>query len=172
LSASPAADKDAEIKRLRAQVAELHVEKGDPAQHSSVLSPRRWTGDPPLPVDLHPPPGLRRAAADPTVGRARSGFYRWPATEPHQIARAAADAALAAEITAIHTRSGGAYRAPRVTVELPAATGRATGPEARQQLFRWIAFYNHRRRPSATGYLSPADDETSLASTTVEDLAV
>ena len=56
--------------------------------------------------------------------------------------------------------------------ELPAAaTGWATENEARQQLFRWIAFYNHRRRHSAIGYLSPTAYETNLASTTVQDLA-
>ncbi|WP_093278791.1 integrase core domain-containing protein [Saccharopolyspora shandongensis] len=43
--------------------------------------------------------------------------------------------------------------------------------EARQQVFRWIAFYNHRRRHSALGYLSPADYEHRRTSTTVQDLA-
>ena len=52
--------------------------------------------------------------------------------------------------------------------ELPAAnTGWTTDTEARQQLFRWIAFYNQRRRHSAIDYLSPADYETRLTSTTV-----
>jgi transposase InsO family protein len=56
--------------------------------------------------------------------------------------------------------------------ELPAAaTGWATESEARQQLFRWIAFYNHRRRHSSIGYLSPADYESNLASTIVQDRA-
>jgi transposase InsO family protein len=31
--------------------------------------------------------------------------------------------------------------------------------DARRDVFRWIAFYNHRRRHSALGYLSPADYE-------------
>jgi transposase InsO family protein len=56
--------------------------------------------------------------------------------------------------------------------ELPkAATGWDTESQARQQLFRWIAFYNHRRRHSAIGYLSPTDYETRSRSTTLEHLA-
>jgi transposase InsO family protein len=52
--------------------------------------------------------------------------------------------------------------------ELPAAaTGFTCEADARQQLFRWIAFYNHRRRHSAIGYISPADYESQLPSTTV-----
>jgi transposase InsO family protein len=52
--------------------------------------------------------------------------------------------------------------------ELPAANaGWTTDAEARQQLFRWIAFYNQRRRHSAIDYLSPANYETRLTSTTV-----
>ncbi|MGW5671084.1 integrase core domain-containing protein [Micromonospora sp. NPDC003776] len=33
----------------------------------------------------------------------------------------------------------------------------ASATDARRDVFRWIAFYNHRRRHSALGYLSPAD---------------
>ncbi|TDD40267.1 IS3 family transposase [Saccharopolyspora elongata] len=43
--------------------------------------------------------------------------------------------------------------------------------EARRQVFRWIAFHNHRRRHSALNYLSPTDYEHRLTSTTVQDLA-
>lgn len=43
--------------------------------------------------------------------------------------------------------------------------------QARQQVFRWIAFYNHRRRHSALDYLSPTAYEHRLTSTTVQDLA-
>lgn len=35
----------------------------------------------------------------------------------------------------------------------------ATEREARQDVLRWIAFYNHRRRHSALGMLSPIDYE-------------
>ncbi len=56
--------------------------------------------------------------------------------------------------------------------ELPAArTGWDTESQARQHLFRWIAFYNHRRRHSAIGYLSPTDYETRTRSTTPKNLA-
>jgi transposase InsO family protein len=43
--------------------------------------------------------------------------------------------------------------------------------DARRDVFRWIAFYNHRRRHSALGYLSPADYEQRLESTTVQQIA-
>lgn len=33
----------------------------------------------------------------------------------------------------------------------------ASEADARRDVFRWIAFYNHRRRHSALGYRSPAD---------------
>jgi transposase InsO family protein len=39
--------------------------------------------------------------------------------------------------------------------------------DARRDVFCWIAFYNHRRRHSALGYLSPADYEKTLESTTL-----
>jgi transposase InsO family protein len=48
----------------------------------------------------------------------RSGFYRWAASEPARQARAAAEDALAEQITVIHADSGGTYGSPRVTVEL------------------------------------------------------
>ena len=33
------------------------------------------------------------------------------------------------------------------------------GAQARREIFRWIAWYNQRRRHSRAGYLSPADFE-------------
>jgi transposase InsO family protein len=48
----------------------------------------------------------------------RSGFYRWLAAAASRAARAAADAALAAEISKIHAEFGGTYGSPRVTAEL------------------------------------------------------
>jgi transposase InsO family protein len=42
---------------------------------------------------------------------------------------------------------------------------------ARRDLFRWIAFYNHRRRHSALGYHSPAAYERTLESTTLHQIA-
>ncbi|HEY6749181.1 MAG TPA: integrase core domain-containing protein, partial [Mycobacteriales bacterium] len=38
--------------------------------------------------------------------------------------------------------------------------------DARRDIFRWIAFYNHRRRHSALGYRSPAEYERTLEPTT------
>jgi len=37
--------------------------------------------------------------------------------------------------------------------------------EARREIFRWVAFYNHRRRHSRADYLSPADYENRYHST-------
>ncbi|MEJ3751044.1 integrase core domain-containing protein [Actinomycetes bacterium KLBMP 9797] len=47
----------------------------------------------------------------------------------------------------------------------------ASEADARRDIFRWIAFYNHRRRHSALGYLSPADYEQRLRSVTVQQIA-
>jgi transposase InsO family protein len=46
-----------------------------------------------------------------------------------------------------------------------------TEADARRDVFRWIAFYNHRRRHSAIGHLSPADDEQHLTSVTLQQIA-
>jgi transposase InsO family protein len=43
--------------------------------------------------------------------------------------------------------------------------------DTRRDVFRWIAFYNHRRRHSALSYLSPADYEQRLESTTLQQIA-
>lgn len=47
----------------------------------------------------------------------------------------------------------------------------ATEADARRDVFRWIAFYNHRRRHSALGYLSPADYEQTSTPTTLHRIA-
>lgn len=46
-----------------------------------------------------------------------------------------------------------------------------TEADARRDVFRWIAFYNHRRRHSALGYLAPADYEQALTTTTLQPIA-
>ncbi|MCN0155212.1 IS3 family transposase [Salinispora arenicola] len=43
--------------------------------------------------------------------------------------------------------------------------------DARRDVFRWIAFYNHRRRHSALGYLSPADYEQTHTPATLHQIA-
>jgi transposase InsO family protein len=48
---------------------------------------------------------------------------------------------------------------------------RTSEADARRDVFRWIAFYNHRRRHSALGHLSPADYEQTLAPTTLHQIA-
>ncbi|PMR61883.1 IS3 family transposase [Verrucosispora sp. ts21] len=47
----------------------------------------------------------------------------------------------------------------------------ATETDARRDVFRWIAFYNHRRRHSALDFLSPADYEQTLTPTTLHQIA-
>jgi transposase InsO family protein len=46
-----------------------------------------------------------------------------------------------------------------------------TETDARRDVFRWIAFYNHRRRHSTLGYLSPADYEQTLTPATLHQIA-
>ncbi|WP_412735996.1 IS3 family transposase [Krasilnikovia sp. MM14-A1259] len=111
------ADKDAEIARLRREVAELRQEKeilrkaaaffeGD----GSVTSRFRF-------ISTHRGEhGVKRLCR--VLAVSRSGFYRWAAAAPGRAARTAAEDALAAAITTVHTASGGAYGSPRVTVEL------------------------------------------------------
>ncbi|WP_376775816.1 IS3 family transposase [Nonomuraea jabiensis] len=50
----------------------------------------------------------------------RSSFYRWRKAAPARAERAAADAALAAEIKQIHGAFDGTYGSPRITAELRA----------------------------------------------------
>jgi len=52
------------------------------------------------------------------LGLSRSGFYRWSGDAEARAARAAADAALAERIRAIHTASARTYGVPRITAEL------------------------------------------------------
>jgi hypothetical protein len=47
----------------------------------------------------------------------------------------------------------------------------ATERDARRDVFRWIAFYSHRRRHSALSHLSHADYEQTLAPTTLHQIA-
>jgi hypothetical protein len=57
---------------------------------------------------------------------------------------------------------------PMQTIDGSQKRGWNNESQARQQLFRWIAFYNHRRRHSAIGFLSPTDYETRTRSTTLD----
>lgn len=46
-----------------------------------------------------------------------------------------------------------------------------TEQQARLDVFRWIAFYNHRRRHSTLGYVSPAAFEEQTVKTDMVSLA-
>jgi integrase-like protein/helix-turn-helix protein len=67
-------------------------------------------------ADHSPRYGVKRLCR--VLGLARSSFYHWKATAPARAARAAADAALAARIRAVHTAFDGTYGVPRITAEL------------------------------------------------------
>lgn len=54
---------------------------------------------------------------------ARSSFYKWRASAAARAERAAADAALAGRIEAIHTEHAGTYGSPRITAELRLGDG-------------------------------------------------
>lgn len=47
----------------------------------------------------------------------------------------------------------------------------ASEADARRDVFRWIAFYNHRRRHSALGYVSPADYERTIEPVILQQIA-
>jgi transposase InsO family protein len=47
----------------------------------------------------------------------------------------------------------------------------ASETDDRRDVFRWIAFYNHRRRHSAIGHVSPVDYEQTLESVTLQQIA-
>ena len=59
----------------------------------------------------------------------------------------------------------------RETVTMTERGRFADEAEARRETFRWIAFYNHRRRHRRAGLLSPADYELRCNSTSVNDSA-
>ena len=86
----------------------------------------------------------------------RSGYYRWLATEPDRIARAAADDALTADIRTIHAASGGAYGAPRVAIELR-AQGRLVNRKRVERVMRQRRIVGrHLRRQVRTTIPDPA----------------
>ncbi|WP_051844932.1 hypothetical protein [Streptomyces sp. NRRL S-813] len=78
--------------------------------------------------------GVKRLCT--VLNLSRSGFYRWLKTARARAAKKAADAALTRRIRKVHTESGKTYG-------------------AKLAVFRWLGFYNNRRRHSTIGYLAP-----------------
>ena len=76
-----------------------------------------------------------------------SGYYAWQGRPPS--ARAQADAALLAQIRAIHTRSRGTYGAPRIQAEL-AAQGTHVGRKRIARLLQAAGLAGVSRRPWVT----------------------
>src|SRR5688572_22883344 len=74
-----------------------------------------------------------------------SGFYEWRCRKPS--ARAVADAALTAEIIAVHTLSRGTYGVPRVHAELRLGRGLRCGRKRVARLMKLAQVQGlHRRR--------------------------
>ncbi|WP_375335284.1 IS3 family transposase [Micromonospora sp. CP22] len=149
------ADKDAEIARLRREMAELRQEKemlrkaaayfeGD----GSVTSRFRF-------ISAHRATfGVKRLCR--VLAVSRSGFYRWTGSEPARQARAAAEDALAAQITQVHADSGGTYGSPRVTVELRAQGVRVNRKRVERITRQRDVVGRHLRRRKRTTIPDPA----------------
>jgi transposase InsO family protein len=87
----------------------------------------------------------------------RSGFYRWLAAAPVRAARAAADAALAEQITEIHGEWDGTYGSPRITAELREA-GRRVNHKRVARIMRVFGIIGvHLRKKIRTTVPEPAD---------------
>lgn len=86
----------------------------------------------------------------------RSGFYRWSASEPARQASAAAEDALAEQITRIHTDSGGTYGSPRVTVELHERGVRVNRKRVERIMRQRDVVGRHLRRRKRTTIPDPA----------------
>ena len=150
------ADKDAEIARLRREVAELRQDKeilrkaaglfrgGD----GSVISRFRF-------ISAHRAVfGVKRLCR--VLAVSRSGFYRWAGSEPARQARAAAEDALAEQITRIHADSGGTYGSPRVTVELHERGVRVNRKRVERIMRQRDVVGRHLRRRKRTTIADPA----------------
>ena len=101
------------------------------------------------------PPGVKRLCR--VLEVSRSGFYRWLKAAPARAARAAADAALAEEITQIHGEFDGTYGSPRVTAELR-ADGHKINHKRVERVMRAFGIVGlHLRKKVRTTLPEPAD---------------
>ncbi|WP_433236197.1 IS3 family transposase [Actinomadura nitritigenes] len=109
--------KDAELARLRKEVAELKLEREILRKAAAYFG----SGDVGLSrfsfVEArHRAFGVKRLCR--VLGVSRSGFYRWRQATAARAARKAADRSLAERIRKIHAGSGATYGSPRVHSEL------------------------------------------------------
>lgn len=102
-------------------------------------------------ADLQRRHGVKRLCQ--VLGIARSSYYHWRSTAADRVARAAADARLAARIRVVHHESAGTYGAPRVTAELR-ATGDLVNHKRVARIMREAGLRLRRRAASATPGLS------------------
>jgi putative transposase len=85
------------------------------------------------------------------MGVSRGGFYAWRSRPPS--ARAIADEALTAQITAIHDQTLGIYGAPRIHAELRLAGGVSVGKKRVARIMRALGIFGasgRRRGPRTT----------------------
>ncbi len=97
--------------------------------------------------------GVKRLCRVLTV--ARSGFYRWAGSEPARQARAAAEDALAEQITRVHADPGGTY-SPRVTIELHERGVRVNRKRVERIMRQRNVIGRHLRRRKRTTIPDPA----------------
>ncbi|MFC3985212.1 IS3 family transposase [Streptosporangium jomthongense] len=108
-----------ENKQLKARVRELEPERDILRRAAKYFAGRDELVSRFAFVDDHRDAfGVKRLCR--VLKVSRSGFYRWIKAAPARAERAAADAALAAEIRQIHDEFDGTYGGPRVTAELRA----------------------------------------------------
>ncbi|MEV1175582.1 IS3 family transposase [Nonomuraea sp. NPDC049784] len=106
-----------ENKQLKARVRELELERDILRRAAKYFGGRdELVSRFKFVADHRDAFGVKRLCR--VIGVSRSGFYRWIKAAPARAARAAADAALAAEIKQIHGEFDGTYGSPRVTAEL------------------------------------------------------
>ena len=111
-------------------------------------------------VDAQKAAGFPVTAACDAAGVSTSAFYAWAARCAPAAAAAQAEAALVAEILAIHRESKGTYGSPRVHAELR-RRGRPVNRKRVQRLMRQHGIVGH--RPRRRRGLTKADSATPPA---------
>lgn len=88
----------------------------------------------------------------------RSSFYKWRASAPARTERAAADAALAERIGAIHAEHAGTYGSPRITAELRMGEGMLVNRKRVERIMRENGIVGLRLHKRVTTTVSEPSD--------------